>query len=195
MGENAKTMTELAKIFNCSQPRISQWKKAGMPVESDGTYDPVKIQNWRLLRLSERVQTLLPAPTQNGDSQAVSEIVNELGRFKELVDDFKKDRGDIFAGVEAKLVSVTEDILDSVAKDQILAMPLRDRLKFVKDLASSVTGLYEKERLERGQSTENTMLLIAAIKDARKRIRAEAEEEIKFKANNGNQSNRDPSSE
>lgn len=175
MGD-AKTMKELAGIFNVSQPRISQWKKAGMPVESDGTYDPVRIQRWRVLRLNEKVETLLPAEIENGDSQqGVSEIINGLGRFRELVDGFKRDRGDILCGLEGKLVSVTEDLLDSVTKTQILQMPLRDRLRLIKDFVSSITSLYTSERLERGESTDNVVLIVSAIKDLKKKMRAERE--------------------
>lgn len=168
--ETVRTMDELAKIFNVSQPRISQWKKAGMPVESDGTYSIKKVTGWRLSRVSEKVETLLPATIENGNLQAVNEIVNELGRFRQLVDDFKKDRGDIFCGVEAKLISVTEDILDSVTREEILAMPLKEKLRLVKDIVSSVTGLYGQERLERGESSENISVIISAIKDAKKRM-------------------------
>jgi hypothetical protein len=166
--EKVRTMVELAKIFNVTQPRISQWKKAGMPVESDGTYSVKKITSWRLSKVSEKVETLLPATIENGDLQTVNEIVSELGRFKILVDDFKENRGDIFCGVAGKLMSITENILGSVTKDDVLAMPLRDKLRLVKDIVSCVTGLYEKERLERNLSNDNVQVIISMIREMKR---------------------------
>lgn len=185
--KTVRTMVELAKIFNVTQPRVSQWKKQGMPIESDGTYSVKKVTNWRLSRVSEKVETLLPATVEKGDLQAVNEVVSELGRFKALVDDFKKDRGDIFAGVEGKLISVCEDILETVNKNEILTIPLRERLRFVKDIVSSISGLYEKERLERNLSSENVSIIVSQIRDIKRR---EAEEKkTEFKTHDGNQSN------
>jgi hypothetical protein len=187
--EKLRTMVEVGRVFSVTQPRISQWKKEGMPVESDGTYDVKKITAWRLSKAGERVETLLPTVRNGGDSkdlQIVNEIVSELGRYRELVEGFKKDRGDLFAGVEAKLVSVTEDILESITQNELLAIPLKDRLKFVKDFVSSISGLYEKERLERNLSTDNVSIIVAQIKDLKKRRREEAERQASGHQNNQN---------
>jgi hypothetical protein len=168
--KTVRTMTELAKVFNVSQPRISQWKKMGMPVESDGTYSIQKITNWRLSRVSEKVQALVPATLEKDELQVVDEIVSQLGRFRELVNDFKKDRGDILCGVEAKLLSVAEDLLSTISRNEILAISPRDRLRLVKDLVASLSSLYTSERVERGESTENIAIINKILDEARERM-------------------------
>ena len=104
---------------------------------------------------------------EKDDLQVVDEIVSQLGRFRDLVNGFKRDRGDILCGVEAKLLSVAEDILSTVTRKEILAISLRDRLRLVKDIVSSLNSLYGSERLEQGESTENIAIIMKAIREAR----------------------------
>lgn len=184
--KTVRTMVELAKVFNVSQPRISQWKKQGMPIQDDGSYNIKNITVWRALKATEKVKSLLPSTIENGDLQVVNEVVSGLNRFRALVDDFKKDRSDIFAGVEAKLISVAEEILDSVNKSEILAIPLKERLRFVKDIVSSISSLYVSERLEKGESTGNIAVIIQAIKDAKRR-KAEEKRQKPSMVQDGNQ--------
>ncbi|HUV59159.1 MAG TPA: hypothetical protein VMW09_03500 [Desulfatiglandales bacterium] len=42
-----KSIKALAETLGVSRPTIYAWKKEGMPVEPDGTYDPGKIAAWR----------------------------------------------------------------------------------------------------------------------------------------------------
>jgi hypothetical protein len=191
--EIVTTQVELAKILNRSQPRINQLLKKGLPRNPDGTFNVREVTNWMLSRVSEKVETLLPATVlENGDPEFISKSINELNRFKGLLDKFKQDRGDIFCGIEGKLCTVLEDILSTVNQKDISALSLPVRLKLVKDISASISILYEKERLERNLSTDNVQVIVEQIK-ALKREREEEERE--FKRHDGNQSNRNPSLE
>ncbi len=73
-----------------------------------------------------------------------SNIVRRLNAYKaELqgIEPFKRNRADIFALVQAKIINNITD--NDIAKASLLQK------------ATSVAVLYDKERLERGQSTEN----------------------------------------
>lgn len=85
-----------------------------------------------------------------------STVVRTLQRYKierQDVEDFKSHRGDIFAGLQHRLLASCTDA-------DIQKAPLGSRI-----LAAA--QLYDKERLERNQSTANVATLhadIAAIK-------------------------------
>ena len=172
--EVVQSLTAVARYFKVSQPAVSKWKQSGMPVREDRTYDLREITLWRATRAADKADNLLPA-TAEGLNGELTEIRGKLGRFRELAESYKMDRANVFAGAEAKLLSVAEQLLDGINPKQLAKMNVKDRIKAVKDIVSSVSGLFEKERLERGESTENVAVIVQAIKDAKKRKREEAE--------------------
>jgi NifB/MoaA-like Fe-S oxidoreductase len=100
----------------------------------------------------------------------VREKIQELNQFREIMDKFKRERSDIFAGIEGKLASILEALLDSADPKEIELIPLEKRLKLAKEITTAISNLYEKERLERGESTENVVVIVAAIREAKKRM-------------------------
>ena len=158
------TQTALAKHLGISQPRVYQLLKKGLPRNPDGTFNLQEVRNWMLSRVSERAETLLPSILKDSDSPLVREKIEELNRFKEIMEKFKRERGDIFAGIEGKLASILEALLGSTDVKQIELIPLERRLKLAKEITTAISNLYEKERLERGESTENVAVIVAAIK-------------------------------
>lgn len=42
-----KSQDALADLLDVSRRTIIRWKKEGMPVEPDGSYDPVRVMEWR----------------------------------------------------------------------------------------------------------------------------------------------------
>jgi hypothetical protein len=120
---------------------------------------------------------LLPATrAEGGDESDLEEVSRQLGRFRDLCDKYQSDRVEIFGGMGAKLLSVAEDILDSVKSKRLPQMGLKTKVKLLKDLITSTMVLFHSERLQKGESTENVAVIIAAIKDLKKR---EFEEEEK----------------
>lgn len=172
--EIVRSLTAVGKHFGISQPAISKWKKLGMPIEEDGSYNLKRITAWRALRVAQEADSLLPAKAEGEDAEVLAEVKKELGRFRGLIDTYKMDRGDVFAGTGAKLLEVAERILSTIKDRQLEKMPIKDRLKSLKDIVSSVTGLYVQERLENDQSTSNVAIIVASIRDLKRRM-AESE--------------------
>jgi len=106
-----------------------------------------------------------------------SEIGNMIGRSKQAVHQrlqpyrnaidnlpaFKENRADIFAIHQQRL-------LNSLTDDDIKKMPPGSRM-------TSFGILYDKERLEKGESTSNVSVLAARLDAARKRIEDVIEDE------------------
>jgi hypothetical protein len=85
----------------------------------------------------------------------VVKVLQRYGIAQQEVNDYKSNRADIIAGLQSRLLS-------SVTDEDIKKAPLGSRV-----LAAA--QLYDKERLERGQSTENITQIhgdIAKIKAA-----------------------------
>ena len=168
-----KSLSAIGRHFKVSQPAVSKWKMNGMPIEEDGTYNLTRITAWRALRVARETESL--DKVEGVDLEVLAEVKKELGRFRGLGEIYKMERSEIFASAQAKILSLAEDILDSIKRKDISKMHIRDKIKGLKDLTSSVSSLFQNERLERGESTENTMVIVAAIKDLKKKMRKERE--------------------
>jgi predicted DNA-binding protein YlxM (UPF0122 family) len=89
----------------------------------------------------------------NVSRQAVSQMLIRYGIDDKCLESFKKSRADIFAGIQETVAAsfTPEDIKKASFKDRVVAMGI----------------LYDKERLERGESTQNiSVRLASAVLDA-----------------------------
>lgn len=186
------SLTAVGKHFQVTQPAVSRWKRNGMPTEPDGKYNLKKVVIWRALRVAKEANSLLPDKVEGFDVKLLGEIRKELGRFQNLAEIYKEKRGDVFAGIGAKILAVAEQILDGISTKKLKKMHVRDQLKSLKDLIASATSIYEKERLSNDQSTENIQLIVAQIKDLKRRNKEKREAEAKIKSlmvQDGNKNN------
>jgi hypothetical protein len=92
------------------------------------------------------------------DHSHVVRVLSRYGIESKEVQDYKDHRADIFSGIQNK-------ILKSVTEEDIQKASLQ-----VKAMAFGV--LYDKERLERGQSTENVSIISRLANDLKKFINA-----------------------
>lgn len=78
---------------------------------------------------------------------AVVIALQKFGITREAVEEFKSNRADIFAGLQRRVLAsfTDEEIKNASVRDKTILMGT----------------LYDKERLERGLSTQNTAVLMA----------------------------------
>ena len=81
------------------------------------------------------------ARIQGCDRSNITRVLQRYGAIEQEVEDFKNHRADIFAGLQNRLIS-------SITPDDIKKTPTGSRIL-------AVAQLYDKERLERGLSTQN----------------------------------------
>ena len=79
---------------------------------------------------------------------------------------FKKDRGDVFARLAAKSLDLQERILDTYDERLVAALKPHEKGSLLHALNIQAGTLYDKERLERGQSTSNLSVLAKLITEA-----------------------------
>jgi hypothetical protein len=95
------------------------------------------------------------ATLEDSKRSTVTKILLDYGIEKHKLDDYKGNRADILAGLQTR-------IIDSITNEDIKKAPVGSRIL-------AVAQLIDKERLERGQSTENVSLLVGAIQDLQSR--------------------------
>jgi hypothetical protein len=91
-----------------------------------------------------------------------SNVVRTLQRYgidQQATEDFKARRADVFAGLQ-------ERILKSITDEAIQKTPAIQ-------LVTAASILYDKERLERGQSTDNQSVIVTHIRDLQSRLRGD----------------------
>lgn len=86
------------------------------------------------------------------------------------LESFKKNRGDAFARLAMKSLNVQEAIVDSLDDAVVSALPVHQKGSLLHSLSISSGILFDKERLERGQSTNNLAVLGQLIVEAESRL-------------------------
>jgi hypothetical protein len=87
------------------------------------------------------------AKINNVSQQAISQMFQRYGINENYLESFKEHRADILAGIQ-------ETVLGTLTVEDIKGASFRDRT-----VAMGI--LYDKERLERGQSTSNVATILA----------------------------------
>ena len=85
--------------------------------------------------------------------------LERYGIKPERIEDYKSNRADIFAGLQDRIIAkLTDAALEKTPAIQLVT-------------AASI--LYDKERLERGQSTDNQSVIVTHIRDLQSRLRGD----------------------
>jgi transposase len=85
---------------------------------------------------------------------------------RQLVEDFKRGRGNEFATLQAKSMALQHKILDTFDDGTLAAMTTHQKTGLVSVLSAQAGTLYDKERLETGKSTQNHSVIARMMGDA-----------------------------
>ena len=104
---------------------------------------------------------------------AVWQFLDRLKIERAQVEAYKESRADIFAALQGKALCVQEKLLDHLLSDGVLAsLEGKAKVALVNSINNAFGTAFDKERLERGQSTQNhsliTKMMAPALKEAGK---------------------------
>ena len=161
------TLKDVAKLCKVHPITLRGWIKKGMPREKSTKpriqfeYDIKKIEEWRAVRL---------AGNQGADIVSLSDkelevVKSKVEKFKGAIDFYKINRADIFAGKQLAYQKLSDFVISTMTEEEIRAAKLTERVQILKVADVSNAIFYDKERLERGESTQNVSVLITAIKE------------------------------
>jgi hypothetical protein len=105
---------------------------------------PKKTEIVRLAKINPNLSQEQIGQIVDCDQAYVCRVLKRYGVTQDKTDEFKQLRADVLTGVQSK-------IIESIADDDLSKVSLRDKVV-------SFGILYDKERLERGLSTQNVEL-------------------------------------
>ena len=128
---------------------------------------PRKLDRAKVAELAEQgLKTIDIAKHQGVAPSTVFRFLQQNEPDRLALEVFKKDRGDVFARLSMKSLGLQDKILDTFDERIIAALKPHEKGSLLHALNIQAGTLYDKERLERGQSTQNLSILSKLIIDA-----------------------------
>lgn len=168
-----KTKRQVGEAFGVTKFAIGNWKRRGMPVMEDGQYDLDAIEIWRAssvqmkradvkrdekvkrdvmaLRMNTKMSVPEIAEKMNLTLYKTKTITDMVDKYKPQLNEFKANKGDYFA---LEQIRYFDHITDNKLKNT-----------GARDLAQMAKMAWEKERVERGESTDNVAVIVKHIKE------------------------------
>ncbi len=98
-------------------------------------------------------------------------FLERLKPERQAIEHFKTHRADLFARVQARELDLKERILDSLGGDRMFnTLTAHQKTALYRTLTISNGTMYDKERLERGASTQNISVFTKLIEEAHKNL-------------------------
>ena len=159
--EPVKSLAALARAVGKHPATIQQWKKLGHVVKTRGGYD---------------VEATLKLRAESGfgkcgmDKDAVHDSLIDFDQFAETVDKYRENKADILSFAQSYNIAKQQEIARKhLTAEKIEAMKTGEAVNWFKTLGLDYGVKYDKERLERGESTENVSIIVTAIKELKRK--------------------------
>lgn len=114
------------------------------------------------------------AKHQGVNQSTISRFLDKVSQERQAVERFKSCRADVLATMHAKTVDLQQRILDGFDDGVLAALTATQKSSLLFALNATAGTTFDKERLERGQSTQNhsliTKMMGPALKDAGKLV-------------------------
>jgi transposase len=107
--------------------------------------------------------------------QTIYNIISRVKQESPIISTFRALRADINTHNQIQRQEKQAKILESITDEEIEKADLKTKIIALNALGLDKGREYEQERLETGQSTENVAVIVAAIKDAKKRMEGDGE--------------------
>lgn len=168
-----KSMKDVAKLCNVKVETARSWVKKGMPrkqVSMAGRgkfeYDVKKIQEWHAIACTGNRHG---QPSNAMSDKELETLKKSVEKFRGAIDFYKVNRADIFVSKQMSYQKLADYIISTMDKEQIDGAKLTEKLACLKVLDTGAAIFYDKERLERGESTQNVSVLVGAIKELKRK--------------------------
>jgi len=102
---------------------------------------------------------------------AIHKIIKEFESDRELVEFYRDNKADILLKAQMKNIALQQAIINSLSDDDITGMTAREKARWFQVLGTDYGIKFDKERLERGESTENLSVFHELVKHVRDKRR------------------------
>ena len=132
---------------------------------------PRKLDRAKVVELAEQgLKTIDIAKHQGVAPSTVFRFLQQTEPGRHALETFKKDRADAFARLSMKSLDVQDKILETFDDRLIATLQPHQKGSLLHALTIQFGVLYDKERLERGQSTGNISVLGKFILEAEAKL-------------------------
>jgi hypothetical protein len=164
------TRKGLAAALGVASATIYHW--SGMPREADGSYNVEAVRQWRQER------SVRPALKRKGlelpTAAEIDESLKALALAKdqvaalcessfEVADIFRDNRLNVLTAQQAKTAALARTILETFDEETVKTLKPGDRIRLLYTLTWCFGVNFDKERLEKDQSTENVAVMVKEI--------------------------------
>ena len=149
------SLAAVARAFDRSDATIHQWKKKGDIVKTEEGYDieAIALARGGLLNTKGHAEKLL-----------------DYSALKNLVGQYKTERADVLASEQAQNISIQKKIKElHLTDDKIRDLSENAAKAWFQALGVDFGIKFDKERLERGESTANVAVIVEAIKELKQK--------------------------
>jgi len=109
----------------------------------------------------------------------ITRIVKEFESNRELIEFYRANRTDILLKAQLDSMALQEAIRNSITEEDIGKWTPDQKARWHQALTIDHGTKFDKERLERGESTENVSVIVQALHEIKERRRAKRELEEK----------------
>lgn len=111
------------------------------------------------------------ARSQGVSHTQIGRFLESIGHERQALVRFKAERADVLATLHGKALAVKEKIIESLLKDTVIdTLEPGQKANLLRAVNESGGTDYDKERLERGLSTQNESVLLRVISSAQKEL-------------------------
>jgi len=166
-----ETLKDVSRFFKAHPETVRGWVKKGMPRKKKPgyanrfLYDLKKIEEWKAVR----IQRGGGAEVRSVSDKELAAMKANVEKFRGAIDFYKVNRADIFANKQLSYQKKADYILSQMSDDEIQNAKLTEKLAALKVLDTGAAIYYDKERLERGESTQNVSMIVGAIKELKRK--------------------------
>ena len=99
----------------------------------------------------------------------ITKIVKEFESSQDLIDWYQKNKLNVLMKAQFENLALQEALRNSITEDDLNKWTPDQKARWYQVLGTDYGIKFDKERLERGQSTENVSVIIEMIKDLKRR--------------------------
>ena len=99
----------------------------------------------------------------------ITKIVKEFESSQDLINWYQKNKLNVLMNAQFENLALQEAIRNSITEDDLNKWTPDQKARWYQVLGTDHGIKFDKERLERGQSTENVSVIIEAIMDLKKK--------------------------
>jgi hypothetical protein len=168
MGKLVKTAREVGEALGVSEGRIRQLKNnstLALCMRTDGQWDLEKCLQWNALRKDlKRPPTVEEMSAENLDAKAMT-----VANTNAVAEKYRENRLDILDSIQAKSAAVVFKALER-AWELLPDMKPHEVINLLGRAGMGMGIMYDKSRLEAGESTENIAMQVSFIKELKKEM-------------------------